>query len=77
MITPVVDVLIFLSVTFLLGLALGWIVWNFKPEAEADSAEDEEIFWKTRYNQARLESAADQSKISDLEKELANLKAAT
>lgn len=77
MFTPPVDILVFLTVTFLLGLTLGWIIWKFQTVPEDDGSESEVQFWKQRFNQSRLEHGVEQSKVGQLEKELEALRAAS
>jgi len=69
MFTPTVLLIAFLSVTFALGLSLGWALWRFKGGLAGKSIETEVEFWKQRWDQSRLELDREQSKIEALEKE--------
>ncbi|MCK0122370.1 hypothetical protein MWU61_17580 [Loktanella sp. F6476L] len=74
MLTPSIHILTFLSAAFVLGLALGWVLWKFKTETPAESADTEVQFWKQRWDQSRLELDREQNKIEALEKERDTLK---
>jgi hypothetical protein len=74
MLTPTIQILAFLTVTFALGLTLGWLLWQFKGGAAGKSIETEVQFWKQRWDQSRLELDREQSKIEALEKERDTLK---
>lgn len=72
MLTPTVLILAYLSSTFLMGLILGWLLWQFGG-AKA-STETEVQYWRDRLNQSRAESHLYSEKIATLEKERDNLK---
>lgn len=74
MFTPSIHILTFLSATFVLGLALGWIIWKFQTTSAGETAETEVKFWKQRWDQSRLELDREQAKIETLEKERDTLK---
>ncbi|MEO9863949.1 MAG: hypothetical protein ABJO29_01080 [Yoonia sp.] len=74
MLTPSIHILTFLSAAFVLGLALGWILWKFKTETAGESTDTEVQFWKQRWDQSRLELDREQNKIEALEKERDTLK---
>lgn len=60
MLTPVLEIVLFLSATFLLGLALGWVLWSFSAKLEISSMASERDFWKKSYDQERLKSDKNQ-----------------
>lgn len=60
MLTPELEIALFLSSTFLLGLALGWVLWYFTSKQEINSIASEKNFWKKSYEQARLQSHVNQ-----------------
>jgi predicted nucleic acid-binding Zn-ribbon protein len=69
-----VEILAYLSATFVLGLALGWALWKFGVSKEMKTLSSEKDFWQERLDQARFERDQDQQKIDALEKERASLK---
>lgn len=72
--TPMVEILTFLSASFVLGLAFGCALWKFGVAKEMDTLATEKKFWQQRLDQARFERDQDQDKISALETERASLK---
>lgn len=72
--TPMVEILAFLSAAFVLGLVLGWSLWRFGVSKEMSTLASEKDFWQQRLDQARFERDQDQDKIAALEKERSNLK---
>jgi hypothetical protein len=70
MLTPSIHIIAFLSAAFVLGVALGWVLWKFKSEP----ADSEVQFWKQRWDQSRLELDREHDKIEILEKERDSLK---
>ncbi|MEO9825586.1 MAG: hypothetical protein ABJF50_14310 [Paracoccaceae bacterium] len=60
MLTPVLEVVLFLSATFVLGLAFGWVLWSFSAKQEISAIATERDFWKDSYNQARLKGDSNQ-----------------
>ncbi len=74
MFTPLVQILAYLSSTFLLGLVLGWLLWKFGGSKQIESVATELQYWKQRLAQARLETDQKQDKIDSLEREKDNLK---
>jgi len=69
-----IQVLIFMSSTFVLGLLLGWVVWKQGADEQRQTLADEVQFWKDHLEQTRLERDRDINKIDALTKEKANLK---
>lgn len=74
MFSPLVMILVYLSATFLLGLALGWLVWKFGGSGQSDSAATDAEYWKERLEQSRVERNVEQDRIVTLERERDNLK---
>ena len=72
--TPMVEILAYLSATFILGLIFGWALWRFGIAKEMSTLTTEKEFWQQRLDQARFERDRDQDKIEALEKERASLK---
>lgn len=72
--TPMVEIIAFLSATFVLGIALGWSLWRFGLSKEMATLTTEKEFWQQRLDQARFERDQDQDKIKALEKERNSLK---
>ncbi|MEP2262350.1 MAG: hypothetical protein ABJI00_13110 [Paracoccaceae bacterium] len=60
MLTPTVEITMFLSATFLLGLVLGWVLWYLSAKQEISSINSERDFWKKSYDQARLQGESNQ-----------------
>jgi hypothetical protein len=60
MLTPELEIVVFLSSTFVLGLALGWVLWCLSSKQEISSIASERNFWKKSYEQARLQSHPNQ-----------------
>lgn len=60
MITPALEIALFLSATFLLGLALGWVLWSLSAKQQINSISSERDFWKKSYDQARLQGDSNQ-----------------
>lgn len=74
MFTPLVLILAYLSVTFLLGLVLGWLLWKFGGPAQVGVTETDVQYWKDRVEQSRVERNIEQDRITALERERDNLK---
>jgi uncharacterized membrane-anchored protein YhcB (DUF1043 family) len=74
MFTPLVQILVYLAVTFVLGLALGWLLWKFGGSTQSDAMTTEIDYWKQRLDQSRNERDLEQDKIAVLERERDNLK---
>ncbi len=74
MLTPMVQILAFLSATFLLGLALGWLLWRFGGSSQAASETTEVQYWRQRLDQSRIERDLEKDKIAVLERERDSLK---
>lgn len=74
MFTPLVQILVYLSSTFLMGLALGWLLWKFGGSKQLESMTTDMQYWKQRLDQSRLERDQEQDKKSALERERDNLK---
>jgi len=72
--TPMVEIVAFLSAAFLLGLALGWSLFKLGVSAEMKTLTTEKEFWQQRLDQARIERDQDQDKIEALENERNALK---
>lgn len=72
--TPMVEIIAFLSATFVLGIALGWSLWRFGLSKKMATLTTEKEFWQQRLDQARFERDQDQDKIKALEKERNSLK---
>ena len=60
MLTPALEIIVFLSATFLLGLALGWVLWFLSAKQEIGAIASERDFWKGSYEKARMQSEANQ-----------------
>lgn len=67
--TPLVLILVYLSSTFLLGLVLGWLLWQFGRSAQVASIATEVSYWKERLEQSRAENGLNNDRIVALEKE--------
>lgn len=67
--------LLFLSGSFVLGVALGWAIWKFKSPKQAAEERTENDFWQDRLKKARAERDLSQGRITDLEKEISALRA--
>lgn len=67
------EVMFFMSCTFLLGLALGWVAWRIGSEKERKILVSQAEFWQSQLDEARLKRDADLSRIDMLAKEKANL----
>jgi hypothetical protein len=74
MFTPSIIILAYLLSVFALGLALGWLLWKFGLSEKLGTLSTEMLFWKQRWDQARLEHDRDQDKIASLEEERDKLK---
>jgi len=72
--TPMVEIIVFLSAALLLGVAFGWSIWRFGSAKEMKALTAEKDFWQQRLDQARFERDQDQEKIKALEKERNSLK---
>ena len=71
---PMLLILAFLSATFLLGLALGYLLWNVAGKSKEDGFATELQFWKQRWDQSRLETDRANARVEALEKERNTLK---
>lgn len=67
MFNPLIDTAIFLSGAFVLGLALGWVLWKLGTQHQSRDADQESEFWQQRLNQARQERDLFQTKLEALE----------
>lgn len=74
MIDPMIDILLFLSAAFVLGVALGWALWKLGAEEQMSSAMTESEFWQQRMTQARAQNDLQKERIEALEKERETLK---
>ena len=74
MFTPFILILVYLSATFILGLALGWILWKFGIAKQLVTATTEMQYWKDRLEQLRAERNLEQDRFASLERERDNLK---
>lgn len=68
MFNPSIDTAIFLSGAFVLGLALGWVLWKLGSDQQSNDAGSESEFWQQRLNQARQERDLFQTRLEALEK---------
>ncbi|MEJ6404223.1 hypothetical protein [Yoonia sp. 2307UL14-13] len=71
---PTIQIIIFMLVTFALGLALGWLIWRFGGADQQELASSEVTFWKSNLEQVRAEREADLQKIAVLQNEREVLK---
>jgi hypothetical protein len=55
MFTPSIQIFAYLSITFLLGIALGWLLWKFQGPGQADAKPADSEYWMDRLEQARNE----------------------
>lgn len=74
MFTPLVQILVYLSATFLLGLVLGWLLWKFGGAKQLASTDTNAQYWKDRLEQSRIERSLEQDRVVALEHERDNLK---
>lgn len=74
MLNPIVEILLYLSGAFALGIALGWAMWKFGAAGSAETEATDVNFWQQRFDQARAERDLAQDKISKLEHESGELK---
>lgn len=72
--TQLILILGYLSSTFLLGLALGWLIWQFGRSKELESMAADTQYWKQRLEQSRFERNIDLDRVTALETERDNLK---
>ncbi len=72
MLTPLAQILIYLSCTFLLGLAMGWVIWKYRISTEPDT---DIAFWKERLDNARAMHQLSEQRNETLEREKETLKA--
>lgn len=68
------QVLIFMSCTFIFGLALGWLVWGFGFSGKQKQLASEADFWRDNLEQNRLEHQNDLRKMEALVEEKQQLK---
>ncbi|MCG3268342.1 hypothetical protein [Yoonia sp. I 8.24] len=73
MFTPMIQILLYLSATFVLGFALGWLLWKFSNTEQADAQSTETEYWMDRLDQARNERDLLETKIAALSREKENL----
>ncbi|MEO0904566.1 MAG: hypothetical protein AAFX89_07320 [Pseudomonadota bacterium] len=73
---PLIQIFTFMSVTFLLGLALGWSIWRFggANQKELESATSQTDFWRKNLEQCRMELDGEKNKVTNLRNESTNLK---
>ena len=71
-----VQILLFMLVTFVLGLALGWLIWRFGGPAQTalDSKESELDFWRSNLEQCRMELGEERNAVAALREERSILK---
>ncbi len=74
MLTPLIQIMLYLGGTFVLGLALGWVLWKFGSAAAAKAEEADVAFWQQRFEQVRSERDLAQDRIDSLESEREMLK---
>lgn len=72
--TPMIEIILYLSATFLLGLSLGAAIWKLGTAHKVGTVESEKAFWQQRVQQARAERDQDQEKIERLEAEREKLR---
>ena len=58
MITPAIEISLYLSAIFALGLALGWAVWSLGSRQEIEAIAKERNYWKKCYDLESLKSQA-------------------
>ncbi len=75
MLTPSIQLLLYSSCVFLMGLLLGWVLWKLS-NASSKGGEDPEVtFWQERFEQVQNERNFAQDRIAALETERDALKA--
>ncbi|MGJ8621925.1 MAG: hypothetical protein ACSHW1_04050 [Yoonia sp.] len=74
MLTPLVQILAYLTATFALGLALGWVLWNFGGTKKEKSLLSEKEYWEQRFKQSSIERNLEGDKVAALESERDTLK---
>lgn len=72
----VVQTLIFMLCTFVLGLLLGWVLWRFGgiSKAAIDTKATEVDFWRSKVDQSRNELWREQNTLTALREENETLK---
>ncbi|WP_373636782.1 hypothetical protein [Yoonia sp. BS5-3] len=62
----VIQIFIFMLVTFSLGIALGWLIWRFDQDAgqSADTVNTEIDFWRSNLEQCRFERDNEQKQLA-------------
>lgn len=60
MLTPLIEIMLFLSSTFLLGLALGWVLWHLGAQQQVSKIASERDYWKKNFDQARVQNEPSQ-----------------
>lgn len=71
-----VQILVFMLCTFVLGVALGWLIWRYGGASKSaiDSMETEVDFWRSNLEQCRLELAEERNALAALLEESSVLK---
>lgn len=73
---PLLQIFVFMLLTFLFGLALGWVIWRMggATQKELQSATTEVDFWRKNLEQCRMELGTEQNKVVTLQDEAAKMK---
>jgi hypothetical protein len=74
MFTPTTQVFIYLSIAFLLGTALGWLMWKFQGSDRTEAKLEDSDYWMARLEQARNERDQLDHRLTALIQEKDNLK---
>lgn len=69
-----IQIFLFMSCTFIFGVALGWLVWGFGSGAKQQQQATEADFWRNNLEQNRLEHQNDLRKMEALVEEKQQLK---
>jgi uncharacterized membrane-anchored protein YhcB (DUF1043 family) len=64
-----IQILIYLSSTFVLGIALGWLLWKFGNSEQANAQSTETEYWMERLDEARNERDLLETKMEALARE--------
>lgn len=72
--SALIQILVFMSLTFVLGSLLGWLLGTFSAFKQRETMSTEIEYWQERLNQLRVERDLASDKISNLEHERDNLK---
>lgn len=62
----VIQIFVFMFVTFGLGLMLGWLIWRFEDDAapSAETVNTEIDFWRSNLEQCRFERDNEQKQLA-------------